>query len=80
MAIVVGIVHSSGEYNGRQYDNYNLHCLRDARPEYSNEQGQITEVVKIKASDFSKYNISLGDEIKVYYDRFGRIDEIRVLN
>ena len=80
MVKVIGIVHSFGEYNGRQYDNYNLHCVRDSRPDRSNESGLITEVIKIKASDFSNYPISIDDKINVYYDRNGRVVDIDKLD
>lgn len=80
MVKVIGIVHSFGEYNGRQYDNYNLHCVRDSLPNCSNESGLVTEVIKIKAADFSNYHISLDDNINVYYDRNGRVVDIQVVD
>lgn len=74
--VVIGIVHASGEYNGQKYDNYNLHCTREADANNPNEDGSITEVIKVKASLFDEYGINIGDTIDVSYDKYGRIKEI----
>ena len=76
MLKVIGIVHASGEYNGQKYDNYNLHCTRS--PETDNEDGTITEIVKVRASLFDECNIKIDDTIDVAYDKYGRIKEIDV--
>ena len=75
---VIGIVHASGEYNGQKYDNYNLHCTRDADTGNENEDGVLTEIVKVKASLFSETDINIGDTIDVSYDKYGRIKDIYV--
>lgn len=77
MLEVIGIVHASGTYNGQNYDNYNLHCVRDADSE--TEDGKITEIVKVKASYFEESSISIGDTIDVAYDKYGRIKAIDVI-
>lgn len=77
MIEVIGIVHSTGEYNGVKYDNFNLHCTVDAVGE--NVEGVLTEVIKIKASTFYSSNIGLGDQIDVSYDKFGRIKDVSIV-
>lgn len=77
MLKVIGIKHSTGEFNGLKFDNFNLHCVRLASDE-KDEQGEITEVVKVKSSLFMEANINIGDDIEVYYDRFGRIISLTV--
>ena len=49
MYTVVGIVHKVGDFNGQPYDNFNLHCVRDATPN-TDESGQMTEVIKVKVT------------------------------
>ncbi len=77
MLNVIGIVHASGTYNGQNYDNYNLHCVREAAND--NEDGNITEIVKVKASIFDECSVSIGDSIDVAYDKYGRIKSIDVI-
>lgn len=79
MLTVVGIVHAAGEYGGHKYDNFNLHCTREADKNNINEDGCITEIIKVKASVFGEYGINIGDSIDVSYDKFGRIKEIIVV-
>lgn len=76
MLSVVGIVHAKGEYNGQNYDNYNLHCTRPANDGNENESGCITEIIKVKASLFIESPVSIGDTIDVSYDKYGRIKEL----
>ncbi len=79
MLNVVGVVHASGEYQGQKYDNYNLHCTRLADEANLNEDGVITEIVKVKASLFNESGISIGDNIDVSYNKFGGIKNIVVV-
>lgn len=79
MLEVVGIVHASGTYNGQNYDNYNLHCVRSADTYNDNEDGKITEIVKVKAAVFDECSVSIGDAIDVAYDKYGRIKSIDVI-
>lgn len=69
---VIGIVHSVGEYNGNEYDNYNIHCVRPADSK-KEESGQITCIIKVKASLFIENPVTVGDTVTPYYDRFGRV-------
>lgn len=75
---VLGIVHSFGTYNDQPYDNYNIHCSRPAREGNENENGTITEIIKVKASIFNESSVDLGDQIDVSYDRYGKVKEIIV--
>lgn len=79
MLKVVGVVHARGNFNGQEYDNYNLHCVRPADEHNKNEDGEITEIVKVKASLFSDYDINIGDSIDVAYDKYGRIKDIAII-
>ena len=77
MYTVVGIVHGSGTYEGNAYDNFKLHCLRDAKPG-TEENGQITEVLKLKSDLFLSSDICLGSIVTPYYDKYGRIVQLIV--
>lgn len=78
MLSVVGIEHRKGEYQGTPYDNYNLHCTRPAAEGNENEDGTMTEIVKVKASLFADFAVNIGDNIEVSYDKYGRIKDISV--
>lgn len=73
---VVGIVRKSGEYNGRLYDNYQIHTLCDA-DESKGEIGRMTEVVKIKVQ-LCPVVPKVGDLIRVYYSRTGQVEAIEI--
>ena len=77
MYTVVGIVHKVGDFNGQPYDNFNLHCVRDATPN-TDESGQITEVIKVKSDMFLNTDINIGSEVTPYYDKYGRILQLIV--
>lgn len=82
---VVGMIQKHGEYKGREYDNVYLHCITS----HEDAVGELTEVVKVKTSEvrdvFGKpmsaadWGNLLGKSIRVYYGRYGRVDEIRIL-
>lgn len=82
---VVGIQEKSGNYQGSDYHNYLLHCLKDD----DNALGQVSEIIKIKFANvkevFGKpmslddFNGLIGQEIRCYYNRFGQATEIRVV-
>lgn len=82
---VVGIQEKKGEYNGNAYHNYLLHCLKVD----DNSLGQISEIVKVKASnmrevfgrpmDLPELDALIGEEIRCYYDKFGNASEIRLV-
>lgn len=82
--IVIGMIQKHGEYQGREYDNVYLHCTTSDE----NAVGELTEVVKVKTSEVRKvfgkpmsaadWGDLLGKEIRVYYGRYGNVDEVRV--
>lgn len=82
--VVVGIQEKSGNYNGNDYHNYLLHCLKDD----DNALGQISEVLKVKVSktkevfgktmELEDLDDLIGTEIRAYYDRYGQVSEIRI--
>ncbi len=73
--LVVGIEHSFGDYNGFKYDNYKLHCLKLADEE-KEQEGQLSEIVKVPKDMFQSSKITVGDEIVPFYDKYGRLIRI----
>lgn len=73
---VIGYQHSSGEYNGVVYDNYNLSCTR-AASEDKDECGEIAVILKVKSSVFNDNVICVGDVITPLYNRFGQIVSLK---
>ena len=73
--VVVGIQRSSGDYNGIAYDNYKLHCLVPA-DESKQQEGQLTDVVKVPKTMFEDSDITIGSVITPYYDKYGRLTRI----
>lgn len=71
---VVGFRPYSGEYEGRKYSGYYLHCL--AHPNRDDFEGQMVKEIKCK----SKYGYvpRVGDEILVTYGEYG-IESIEVM-
>ena len=82
---VVGIQEKKGNYQGTDYHNYLIHCLKDDEEAL----GQISEVVKVKYAKAKEVfgrvmsahdlNELIGKEIRCYYDRYGAATEIRVI-
>lgn len=77
MMYVIGLARRKGEYQGNAYDNMMIYCTRPADPS-KDEQGQVTECIKIKYSDFPEI-ISPGVEINPIYDRYGRVVDIQII-
>lgn len=72
---VVGIQRSTGDFNGISYDNYKLHCLVPADTS-KQQEGQLTDVIKVPKAMFEFYQITVGSEITPYYDKYGRLTRI----
>lgn len=68
---VLGYVHRRGEYQGRPYDNYYLHCRKLEVPD--NHVGQAVEVLKVPADLLDLSSLVMGAVFDVYYNRFGRV-------
>lgn len=75
---VIGIRHSSGNYQGKEFDNYYFHCIRPA-DESCGEVGQICEIFeKIKASNL-EFVPQINDFIEPFYNRFGKVETVRII-
>jgi len=73
--VVVGIQRSVGNFEGYDYDNYKLHCLIPA-DETKEQSGQLSEIVKVPKAVFDKLDITIGDDIIPFYDKYGRLIRI----
>ena len=76
MVRVSGWERKSGEYEGRVYDNYVLHCVTDEKSR-GWVAGDLTFTVKVKAEDFALVfdsSIRPGDAIFIQYNRYGRVE------
>lgn len=87
--MISGIKHTRGEYKGYPYDNYNLTCLKPAigAENFGHEVIDVAKT-KIKAANFhevtgipvSQYADLVGCQADVYFDEFGRLAGLRVVN
>lgn len=83
---VIGVQQKNGTYQGVAYDNYVLHCTR----EDENAFGVVSEQVKIKSKSVSDiFGISMnnsdwadliGKTIRVFYNKYGNADEVRIVD
>lgn len=76
MFTVVGKIRKNGNFNGLEYDNTFLHCTRVSLPQ-SGESGTMVEIIKVK-TDLAK-SFDIGDNINVYYDKYGKVASIVAL-
>ena len=91
MLEVVGVQEVKGTYEGNDYHNVMLHCINENPQDTSKKKhiGSVVDSIKIKFAlvkeVFSKSMSSadwqnlIGKEIKVTYNRFGNVDEVRVI-
>lgn len=74
---VIGISRSQGDYNGIEYDNLILHCIKPA-DETKGQKGQLCEIIKVKTS-----NVDIIPDINSFispiYNRFGQVQSIEIL-
>lgn len=66
---VIGYQRKQGNYQGYDYDNYVISCVRPADKQRG-EDGQIVEILKIKAR-FLQALPELGTEIEPIYNSYG---------
>lgn len=71
--VVLGIRHSSGTFDGYNYDNYMLHCVCDVDTSDTSVEGQLTEILKVPKSMFDNLSISVGDTVNPAYNKFGKL-------
>lgn len=80
---ILGVVRKTGEYNGRDYDNVQLHCVVND-PEV---KGKAVSVYKVRSPLFfeflDEYSLTveavIGKRVSVSCDRFGRVDELNLV-
>ena len=69
---VVGIGHSSGEYQGHNYNNTLLYCtFEDERV-----TGLATLKVTVKDGVYNDNPVGVSDIIDLNYDKFGKVKDI----
>lgn len=83
---VIGVQQKKGNYQGVAYDNYILHCTR----EDENAFGVVSEQIKIKSFSVpdvfgvsmsnSDWNELIGKNIRVFYNKYGNADEVRIMD
>ena len=71
---LLGYVRRTGEYQGRPFDNYNLHCKMVDPP--AEHTGDCVEVIKVRSELIHSEDLVLGALIDVFYDRFGRVSKV----
>lgn len=77
MLKLIGKEIKNGEYKGNKYSHLYLYCTNTEGNDTL--EGSRCEVVKAKKDVARLYNdINLGDEFRVYYDRFGNVEEISI--
>lgn len=73
---VIGISRSTGDYNGTQFDNTYLHCIKPADTT-KNQKGQLCEIIKVKTA-----SIDIMPEINSFivpvYNRYGQVDSVTI--
>lgn len=76
MAKVLGFSHKHLSFDdGRSCDGFFLY-LGDQRRDV---EGLATERVFLSDAKADGYKPSVGDELKVYYNRFGKVDSVELL-
>ena len=53
---LLGYCRREGEYQGRKYDNYMLHCRRLDPP--ADHEGDCLEIIKVRSEILRSWNIS----------------------
>ena len=77
MLKLVGKEIKNGEFKGNKYSHLYLYCTSTEGNDTLD--GFRCEVVKVKKNVSEIYNdVNLGDEFKVYYDRFGNVEDISI--
>lgn len=80
---IVGIQRKTGNFQGRDYDNINFHCLND-EPSQPTICGSVCEIIKIKhalipqifgglISSDSDYRDLLGMALVPYFDKYANV-------
>lgn len=72
--LLKGVNHKSGEYEGRQYDNYQLFGI-DEKGTWMMEK--VTGKV-LKDSGIYDVNALLENEIVLLYNRYGKVEAVKM--
>lgn len=70
---IVGVALSAGEFQGRKYDNVNVHCLEEPS-NFDRCVGQACVIVKVKREIFNNFASSYmtaGSGASVYFELIG---------
>lgn len=84
MLQVVGIQEVSGEFEGRPYHNYKIHCYDDSQ---RNVIGNAVMNFNVKVERFKdivelyKGNLKdiVGANIEIYYDQYRRVSKVDIV-
>lgn len=82
---VKGIRRTSGEYEGSPFDNIYIHCI--IPPDNATVCGELVEVFKLRTNVFNHLcdsmqvacNDLIGKNIRVFYDKYGRVEDFEIL-
>ena len=74
---VIGLVRSTGEFEGFTYDNTTFHCSRPAN-ETKGGIGSVVAAFKIKTNKLD-FEPEIGQVISPYFDQFKNVDYIRLI-
>ena len=78
MGKIIGIKHTTGEYQGQKYDNYNFYV----GSEDINTVGTYVETVKVKSTvlkdliDLKDIPGLVGQDVTFNYNKFGQVTEV----
>ena len=76
---VVGKGIYRGEYEGNKYEKIQLVCECEPPRKFEKFEGSYTEVI-ICPVNAENSKIQLGDKIKVFYNKYGKVDTIFKVN
>ena len=72
---VIGKGTYRGEYEGNKYEKIQLVCESEAPRKFVDFDGIYTEVI-VCPVNADNLKICIGDEIRVYYNKYGKVDTI----
>ena len=77
MTKLMGFTHKSGEFEGRPYDNWNLHFVEDC--DLADFEGQQVFVAKVPYRTFKKTDLVVGCDYDVRYNKYGKVEGLEML-
>lgn len=76
---VLGKASYSGEYQGYKYNKVRLVCECAPNSKWTGVDGICAEVINVPSTDRTRA-VKVGDKIDVRYNRYGKIEDIEILN